>query len=66
MNPATLTIVISGAVKLLEWAIPEIQKRVTAGEISVPEQAQLLAQIAALRDKTSAEYAGPENELSGR
>lgn len=66
MDPATLTIVISGAVKLLQWAIPEIQKRVAAGEITAEEQAALLAEIALLRDPASTEYSGPENQPSGR
>lgn len=64
MDPiAIITLAISAA-KLLKDAAPEIKRMFERGEITAEQQAELMAEINAIRNHEA--FKGPEWEKSGR
>lgn len=64
MDAAGIMMIVSGALNTLQVALPELQKRAQAGEISAEDQQKVLDDLNALRDPGN--YTGPEFEPSGR
>lgn len=50
MDPLTILAIISGAQAILKAAVPEVQRLLNSGEISVEDQAKLKAAIDSIRD----------------
>jgi hypothetical protein len=58
MDPITILAIISGAQQILKVAVPEVQKLLASGEVSVEDQAKLRAAIDGIRDGSA--FSGPE------
>jgi hypothetical protein len=50
MDPITILAIISGAQQILKVAVPEVQKLLASGDVSVEDQAKLKAAIDGIRD----------------
>jgi hypothetical protein len=60
MDPITILALINGSINLIETALPAIQQAVNNGQISVEQQAQLLARYNSLKAKADGQFSGPE------
>lgn len=50
MDPITILAIISGAQQIIKVAVPEVERLLASGEVSVEDQAKLKAAIDSIRD----------------
>jgi hypothetical protein len=50
LDPITILAIISGAQQIIKVAVPEVERLLASGEVSVEDQAKLKAAIDSIRD----------------
>jgi hypothetical protein len=58
LDPITILAIISGAQQIIKVAVPEVERLLASGEVSVEDQAKLKAAIDSIRDGSA--FAGSE------
>lgn len=66
MEPMTILMLASAALKLAKEAIPAIRDAINGGELSAEDEANVRAEYESLRQQLGGEYSGSHWQLSGR
>lgn len=64
MDPITIIAAANGGIQLVEALLPLIQQLAQKGDISVDQQAQLLARYNSLKAKADGQFSGPEWQIT--
>lgn len=60
MDPLTISLIVSGAVNILEVLIPEIEKAANKGDITPEQQSALRTFVDSFRNPKGPAFTGPE------